>query len=81
MIRHQIHDVRNEDYYWLPCNESMKPAKKKEELSEEKAQKPVYVSISRLSSLCSVTKPGVHVVIMIISQYPSTSIIALHHPL
>jgi len=45
--------VRNEDYYWLPWDESMKPAKKKkkEEVSEEKATKPVYVSISRLVPL------------------------------
>ena len=69
VVRHQIRDVRNEDYYWLPWDESMIPAKKnakkKEELSEEKAKKPVYVSISRLLSHCSVTKPGVHIVIMI----------------
>lgn len=72
VIRHQIHDVRNEDYYWLPWDESMKSAKKKEP-KKKKAKKPVYVSISRLSSLCSVTKPGVHVMITITSRYRSTS--------
>ena len=43
VIRHQIHDVRNEDYYWLPWDESMKPAKKDE--PKEKAKKPAYVSM------------------------------------
>ena len=73
VIRHQILDVRNEDHYWLPWDESMELAKK-EEPKKEKAKKPVYVSISRLSSLCSVTKSGVHVMITITSRCRSTSI-------
>lgn len=63
MIRHQVHDVRNEDYYWLPRDESMEPAKKEGQeprVEIAKAKKPGYVPISRFSSLCSVTKPGVH---------------------
>lgn len=46
MIRHQVHDVRNEDYYWLPWDKSMEPAKEEGQeprVENAKAKKPGYV--------------------------------------
>jgi len=40
LVRHEIHDVRNEDYYWLPWDKSMEAARK-EERKKKKAKKPV----------------------------------------
>lgn len=68
VIRHKVQDVRNEDYYWLPWDESMEPSKK-EAQTEKEVKKAVYVLPS---PLCSVTKPGVHIAIL-----PS---IVPHHP-
>ena len=45
VIRHQIHDVWNEDYYWLPWDESMEPAKKEEQ--EPRVYVSLDLSISR----------------------------------
>jgi hypothetical protein len=46
-IRHRVQDVRNEDYYWLPWDESMELAKK-EEPKEKQVKSPAYVVSTRV---------------------------------
>ena len=68
VIRHKIHDVRNEDYYWLPWDVSMESSMKEEFKKKKKTKKPVYVS-----SLCSVTKnrcSHVHIAIPALHSTP-----------